>query len=1007
MFRDSETLSIAHFYQKLELATIIYMQQTIFILLLLTASVLQGQEPKFRRLDVSDGLPSSTVYQVFQDSKGYIWFSTEAGVNRFDGTYIETYTMDDDLADNEVFGLFEDSQGRIWARGFNGRFSYFKDGFFYNEDDVDFLKEMYAGSWITSIYEDANGYLYFALSRDGFIILTPDNQVIKKKKKDLEGLVLDFEKKNNRDLDLKLYNIQGFQARSKDRIGILTSFGDMVYSAKENKLVVERIFESDINQLFFVNDKVVLGKSSKNEQLIYQYQYNQNFKPVFHGKEIQASGLIPLSLNKKNQLWLGSLGDGIFLIHDFLTKPTLQEHYLEGKAISSFLEDTEGNYWFSSLGEGVFMLPKNPVLTYSTKQGLGSNDLYAVTGDGRGNIYVGTGDGNLDIIDAKGNIRSLNTLLDKQRGYVRITDIIVDKSRNIWTGTDLGLKVFGKNINIDLKNIKSLSQDNNGNIYFSNNHGVYKIKANESDYSTIWENRSDALSPKDDGTLWIGTNHGLYYYDGKTVNYRGGEDPLFKSRVSDLDQTTNEILCVCTYGNGIILKKGNTIRHLTKNDGLVGNVCRDIFIDKKNNTFWMATNTGISQFRVNEKNLSIHFLVNYSEADNLASNDIRKIYTEGDRVWVATSQGLSYFQKGKGQEITIAPPIYITNIKIWEQDTTIHQLYQLPHYKNNIRIGFTGISFTSNFRIKYMHKMDGVDKDWVYSDIPEAHYPILGPGTYTFRVKAINVDQIESKEEAIIQFVIYPPWWQTSWFRILAFLVISVIAYTVITYIIRNGRQKEELRSKIAESEQMALRAQMNPHFVFNALNSIQHFITMEDEMSANYYLTRFSKLIRQVLENSKQPFISINEEIETLQLYLELEMLRFEGEFTYKIEVDDEIDTYDTQIPTMIIQPFLENAIWHGLMPKEGNSDLLVEFKQDEDFLLCIIHDNGIGRKASAENNKGRTQKHKSTGIANTVKRLALLSNIKDENSLMQITDLEEDGKAMGTTVTLKIPFR
>ena len=262
-------------------------------------------------------------------------------------------------------------------------------------------------------------------------------------------------------------------------------------------------------------------------------------------------------------------------------------------------------------------------------------------------------------------------------------------------------------------------------------------------------------------------------------------------------------------------------------------------------------------------------------------------------------------------------------------------------------------------------------------------------------------------EEAVIQFKIHPPWWKTTWFRLLAFVLISSISYFVITYIIRNGKQKEELRSQIAESEQMALRAQMNPHFVFNALNSIQHFITMEDEMSANYYLTRFSKLIRQVLENSKHSFISINEEIETLELYLELEMLRFEGKFNYKIELDDEIDTYDTQIPSMIIQPFLENAIWHGLMPKEDDSQLFVEFKQEDTFILCIIKDNGIGRKASAENNKGRTQKHKSTGISNTVKRLGLLSNIKDENSLMKITDLEEDGKALGTVVTLKIPFK
>lgn len=984
------------------------MKYTFLIAALCLALVANGQEPKFRHLDVSDGLPSSTIYQVFQDSKGYIWFSSEAGLTRFDGTYIENFTMDDGLGDNEVFGLFEDKKGRIWARSYNGRFSFFQNGYFYNENDFDYLEQLYAGGWVSSVFEDGNGYLFFALSKDGFIVLTPDNEVLHYNQKMIEPIVAAGAKADNMVLETQKVSVRGFQEAEKNKILLLTSLGEFLFDTKNKKLTAKKIGRTEVNKLYFVNEKKILGTKSADEAKVYEYSGSSELKLLFDGseKEINARGLIPLRLNAKGELWMGSLGDGVFLISNFLTTPKLQHHYLQGKAVSYFLEDKEGNYWFSTLGEGVYMLPKNAVLTYTTEQGLISDDLYAVTGDGKGNIYVGTGDGALNKVDKNGNVSRLSISSDKSRGYDRISDIVVDNDQHIWASSDLGLKVFGRNVKMQVSNIKSMAKDAAGNVYLSSSQGVYQVDKNNQ-VTEIWNNRSDALSVNADGTLWIGTNHGLYYYDGKIVEYQGDKDVLFKSRVSDLEQTTNDILCICTYGNGLILKKGNGIRHLTTKDGLVGNVCRDVFIEKEDNTIWMATNTGISQFRVNEDDLAIEHIVNYSDADNLASNDIRHIYAEDNRVWVATSKGLSYFKKGKTQDAPVAPPVYITNLKIWEQDTVIYEKYTLPYDENNIRIGYTGISFSSGYRIRYKYKMEGIDNDWVYSDIPEAQYPILRPGSYTFRVKAINVDLVESETEATVEFVIRPPWWNTNWFRILAFLLVTGGGYFIVSSIVKNRQQKAQLRGKIVESEQMALRAQMNPHFVFNALNSIQHFITMEDEMSANYYLTRFSKLIRQVLENSKHSFISITEEIETLKLYLELEMLRFEGKFTYEIELSPDIDTYDTQIPSMIIQPFLENAIWHGLMPKVGDSELFVHFEQAEKFIICTIKDNGIGRKASAKSNENRSDKHTSTGISNTVKRLALLSNVKDESTLMQVTDLEEDGKALGTVFTLKIPFR
>ena len=987
-------------HHKYHISTILYILIFLFCHLSSTA-----YEPKLRHFDVSDGLPSSTVYQVFQDSKGYIWFCTEAGLTRFDGTYIDNYTMDDGLADNEVFGLFEDSQGRIWTRCFNGKFSYFQDGYVYNALDIPIFKEMESGTWATQIYEDSQGNVYFAMGQRGFVVLTIDNQVIKKFATGLQKQINDYitEKKISKVYETYV-SVAGFKEFPDGAIKVICSNGEFIFNPETRKTSLQKLYDNEISEVHFVNDETVLATRSSAKQLILQYK-NRGFRPILNDKNLSNATLIPFQLNEKGQLWLGTLGSGIYLMNDFMTKPTKEHHYLRDKAVSYFLEDTEGNLWFSTLNDGVYMLPKNSVLTYTEEEGLTSKNLYAINGNGSGTIYVGNDKGALNTILPNGSAGLLETGEHINRSYDRITDILVGNDGTIWVSSDVGLTAFGKNIHTDISNVKSLSKDKKGNIYAASGKGVYKVNTNGKT-EELWDKRATAVFPNEDNTVWIGSNNGLYFYDGKSVISQKSQNELFTGRVADLEKTTDNILCICT-GNGVILKKGSTVEHLTALDGLVGNLCRDLFIEQEDNTVWMAANTGISHFKINPTDLSLEYIINHSESDNLASNDIRGIYADDNRVWLATSDGLSYFDAKPKADASIPPPVYITKVKIWEQDTLIHDVYNLPYHQDNIKIEYAGISFRSGNRIIYQYKMEGIDTDWVTSYVTEAQYPDLRPGVYTFKVKAINVDQIESVEPAEVTFIIHSPWWKTWWFRLFGFVVISGLIYLITTYLIKNRRQKELLQRQIVESEQMALRAQMNPHFVFNALNSIQHFITMEDEMSANYYLTRFSKLIRRVLENSKHSFITINEEIETLQLYLELEMLRFENKFEYNIDIDDEIDDYDTQIPSMIIQPFLENAIWHGLMPKVGESKLNIEFEQEDNFIICKVKDNGVGRKAAAEANKTRNHQHKSTGIANTVKRLSLLSNIKDESTLMQITDLEENGEAKGTLVTLKIPIK
>ena len=228
-----------------------------------------------------------------------------------------------------------------------------------------------------------------------------------------------------------------------------------------------------------------------------------------------------------------------------------------------------------------------------------------------------------------------------------------------------------------------------------------------------------------------------------------------------------------------------------------------------------------------------------------------------------------------------------------------------------------------------------------------------------------------------------------------------------VTKLVKQREQKKnELQQRILEAEQKAIRSQMNPHFIFNALNSIQRFIVENDTLSANEYLAKFGKLIRRILDNSKHKLITIDDELQTLKLYLELESLRFENRFEYTIEVEEKIDTHNSQIPPMLIQPYLENAIWHGLMHKEEKGKLEIKMKLENDFIFCSIEDNGVGRKKAMELKTKHKPDHKSSGMQLTQERLEIFNAMKTQKLDIRILDLtDEKNEPGGTRVEIKIP--
>lgn len=252
----------------------------------------------------------------------------------------------------------------------------------------------------------------------------------------------------------------------------------------------------------------------------------------------------------------------------------------------------------------------------------------------------------------------------------------------------------------------------------------------------------------------------------------------------------------------------------------------------------------------------------------------------------------------------------------------------LAHDNNYFTIQFLGITLQSPNKVRYQYKLEGLDENWsALTNRSEATYGHVPHGEYIFKVKAMNGDGYWSNELSY-SLTIRPPWWRTWWAYALFALVLTGVIYAIYRYNINRIRIQHEVeleKHKTAQLEMQALRAQMNPHFIFNSLNSINMFILENDKQRAAEYLTKFSRLMRLILENSQEPFIPIEKELEALELYLQLESLRFEERFKYKISVENDMDVTAVKVPPLIIQPFAENAIWHGLMQKKRKAILIL----------------------------------------------------------------------------------
>jgi len=950
-----------------------------------------AQTLTFRNYTVSHGLANSTVYSIYQDSKGFLWFATEGGVNRFDGKTFQLFTVDSGLSDNEVLYIKEDSRGRIWFLTLNGKLSYYFNNTFFNPDNSDLLKKATCKGSFVSLYEDTSNHLWFSTNQD--LVLEIDGDMVrfhKGKPNSLANSVIS----ENRKKEIIAVSKDYIQVQ-KNGLFVRRKITPLPLSSK----VVSACDKA--NSLRFISDGG-----------LYQYRDDKlNLQQLIPQIVLKASPGRFISDNQK-KLWIGTMGDGVFLL-DPATKK--QENHLKGNFITDIIQDFQGNIWISSMGNGVYMLPfyARHTINFTVADGLNSNFVHSIL-KVNDKLILGLRNGTADIIKGK---TIVHRDLKSTDNFNPVKKLYFDKdTKSLWFASDKTFGSFplegtGSSILKDAANssyaVKSFSLSSKGEIALAAASGVYLLGNKMSPQlfssnlsfkqSLHFLNRAYAVFFDSGNNLWFSNLNGLQVFSNGRLSTLYSLVPDLKKRITDIAELPDKTVICSTHGFGLfVLKKQRLVNIITTRDGLASNICKKIFVD--GNDAWIVTSKGISKIEFHKGNK----ISSYGTSHGMISPEVNDVYVYKDTVYSATNNGLSIFSAVKQRQKEPSPRLYLNSFNANKQTIKRHKGIHLSHLRNTITLNYIALDFAHPSAISYSYRLNP-DLKWSETNNTTIEFAALEPGTYHFQLRAKSLNSDWSKPTELI-FTIDHPFWETWWFITIAFCVSIALIFLSINKYYRSKRAKERdeliARTRIISLEQQALQAMMNPHFVFNVMNSIQYFINMKDNTMANQVLTGFARLIRKNLENCNKSYISIQEEIDYLNLYLSLEKLRFGERMNYSIEIDQDINREETYIPSMLLQPYVENAIWHGLMPKDAEGTIRIQIRKESEVILKIeITDDGIGIDNSL---KSRNTDHISRGMELTAERINLLSRFAEQPITIEISQIQPEG----THVLIRMPL-
>ncbi len=936
-----------------------------------------AQFPFSLHYTVDNGLPSSEVLDIAQDNEGYIWFATTYGISRFDGYDFENFAPTE-IPDQSYILIFKGKNNRLWFLSFTGYLSYSQHGSVHPFEFNDSIRALASSDFPVTLRIDSTNTIWFKSKEKNKIIFFRDGRFHRK-----DSITETFEY-----CPMVFYDFsdpshlqQSIPAHTKD-------------GSRYNNIRFQRFTDKN---LYFLNGRLYhLGPSKKLTPYSGEHDgiHFANIQDVYH--------------ENNGNIWLRENLKGAILYRRGDTENPLL--FLQNERLTRIMKDREGNYWFATEGNGVYLVPSFQFYVFHSGNTSLENDNILAMDLFRDRILFSTN--NDKVFTGKisqGKISYIREFLPEETGkYGR--NLFWQDNGLIWIAQSAFLRynIHGKALPpgvIILNKPYEIIERNNGNIAVATRSGFFEYRNGDLAYDSrndMFFKHTQTIHEDASGMLWLGTVEGVYTYDGKTYKFHGDSTGLLKGRISTI-RSSAFYTWIGTREQGLVLRGNDTILWINRHNGLNSNIIKSVFI-QEDTLAWVGTNKGLNKIKL-DKQQQIESICSYSIWDGLPSNEINQITFHNGRIWLATNNGISSFVPEEIRKTGVKPMLKVRSISINGHDTALQPRYELSYHKNNIKIDYRGISFKGPGKITYHSFLEGIDDSWNITTNISAIYPDLSPGQYVFRLKACNIENRCTEYDKTISFTIHKHFTETTWFVMVVILGGLAILLSIFLIILRAQKNREHLKRAMLLSEQKALRSQMNPHFIFNSLNSIQYFILEKDEENADIYLANFSTLMRKTLENSKKNFITLKEELDTLEIYLDLENLRFENKFRYQIDLDPGIMAEEIKIPPMMLQPYLENALWHGLMPKKEKGEIHMHIsRENQSGIHICITDNGIGRSQAAKVSRNR-KGHRSTGMKNIEERIDLINEIYKTRMKVKITDLYENHKPAGTKVDLTLP--